>query len=263
MDSLPFESEFESKRWEYVEIQESGGISALEDGRLRATVGMIPRGVATILEVGSGDGRIIHRLAGDYRQVVGIDHGYGRVRNLGKNGVCATSTQLPFPDHSFDLVLCCEVLEHLHDDVLSATVAELARVSRKYILVSVPFKENLQGLLIKCPECQTIFHAWGHVRTFSNRDLDKLFESFRTVSRQFFGKRAAYFNQFVLRMNQRFGNRWAESSATTMCPRCGNTQFRRTGRNIVTIVCGIVNLLTSTLVPVSNRNWIFKLYTRK
>ena len=37
---------------------------------------------------------------------------------------------------SFDLVMCLEVLEHLEDP--RAGLAELARVSRKYVIVSVP-----------------------------------------------------------------------------------------------------------------------------
>jgi ubiquinone/menaquinone biosynthesis C-methylase UbiE len=43
---------------------------------------------------------------------------------------------LPFAAASFDLVLCCEVLEHLEDP--EAALVELTRVTRGAVLLSVP-----------------------------------------------------------------------------------------------------------------------------
>ncbi len=43
---------------------------------------------------------------------------------------------LPFPDNSFPLVICLEVLEHLPDSRIG--LRELARVSSEYVLLSVP-----------------------------------------------------------------------------------------------------------------------------
>ncbi|MFQ5570696.1 MAG: class I SAM-dependent methyltransferase [Rhodothermales bacterium] len=44
--------------------------------------------------------------------------------------------KLPFSDHSFDTVVCSEVLEHLDDT--ERAVSELKRVARKYVIVTVP-----------------------------------------------------------------------------------------------------------------------------
>jgi SAM-dependent methyltransferase len=44
--------------------------------------------------------------------------------------------RLPFPDRSFDCVICCEVLEHL--DNLHFVLAELVRVSRRHLILSLP-----------------------------------------------------------------------------------------------------------------------------
>ena len=44
--------------------------------------------------------------------------------------------RLPFADSSFDCVICCEVLEHL--DNLYVIFAELVRVSRRHLIVSLP-----------------------------------------------------------------------------------------------------------------------------
>ena len=52
------------------------------------------------------------------------------------SGAFADITQLPFPSGTFDLVLAIEVLEHVPDP--AAALAEIARVARRDIIVSVP-----------------------------------------------------------------------------------------------------------------------------
>lgn len=44
--------------------------------------------------------------------------------------------ELPYKDSNFDLVVCTEVLEHLEDP--KKALSELTRVSKKYLLLSVP-----------------------------------------------------------------------------------------------------------------------------
>jgi len=44
--------------------------------------------------------------------------------------------RLPFEDRAFDTVVCIEVLEHLN--ALHRTFAELVRVARRYLLISLP-----------------------------------------------------------------------------------------------------------------------------
>ncbi len=51
--------------------------------------------------------------------------------------------RLPFPDTSFPLLLCFEVLEHLPDSTVG--LRELARVSSEYVLVSVPHEPFFRG----------------------------------------------------------------------------------------------------------------------
>lgn len=43
---------------------------------------------------------------------------------------------LPYEDNSFDVVLCCDVLEHL--DNIHEIFDELCRVSKKYVIISLP-----------------------------------------------------------------------------------------------------------------------------
>jgi SAM-dependent methyltransferase len=50
---------------------------------------------------------------------------------------------MPFPNNSFPLVMCLEVLEHLPDS--SVGLRELARVSSAYVLLSVPHEPWFRG----------------------------------------------------------------------------------------------------------------------
>ncbi|MBI3769306.1 MAG: methyltransferase domain-containing protein [Deltaproteobacteria bacterium] len=47
--------------------------------------------------------------------------------------------RLPFADESFDVVLCLDVLEHVAVDERRALLDELARVTRRFVLLAAPF----------------------------------------------------------------------------------------------------------------------------
>lgn len=99
----------------------------------------------SILDVGCGEGVLTSKWAErlESGRVVGIDledpklaaeWAARRRGNLEFRTVEAT--QLPFADNEFDLAAAIEVLEHVPQP--EQTVAEMARVARRHLLVSVP-----------------------------------------------------------------------------------------------------------------------------
>jgi SAM-dependent methyltransferase len=58
--------------------------------------------------------------------------------NPGARFVAGSVVALPFPDKSFDVVGCFEVLEHLPDDLPRQALAELHRVAKRAVVLSVP-----------------------------------------------------------------------------------------------------------------------------
>ena len=46
--------------------------------------------------------------------------------------------KIPIEDNRVDLILCCQVLEHLPFDSFYKALAELYRVSKKYLILSLP-----------------------------------------------------------------------------------------------------------------------------
>ncbi|GMR10746.1 MAG: hypothetical protein BMS9Abin28_1569 [Anaerolineae bacterium] len=107
---------------------------------LRAVSEMVGRVHAeSILDAGCGEGTILSRLQGPTSY--GMDIDIARVLEaksvIGSGRLAAGDVhRLPFPAESIDLVLMMEVFEHLGDP--QAALAELARVSRRYLLASVP-----------------------------------------------------------------------------------------------------------------------------
>jgi ubiquinone/menaquinone biosynthesis C-methylase UbiE len=76
---------------------------------------------------------------------------------------------LPYPDESFDVVLSSESLEHVKD--YRASLAELIRISRKYIVITVP--HDPPELVRKNIE-EKIPHA--HIHVFDTSTFDFLRE---------------------------------------------------------------------------------------
>lgn len=96
-----------------------------------------------IIDVGCGEGFTIDRLQknGVKANFIGVDFLDKAIKigrkmypklNLKKSNIY----KLPFKNGSFDLTICTEVLEHLEDP--NKAVRELKRVTRKFILFSVP-----------------------------------------------------------------------------------------------------------------------------
>ncbi len=92
---------------------------------------------ARVLDVGCGGGLFSEALAAEGCAVTGLDPSERSLeaarQHSGEAGLAihyerGVAERLPFDDHHFDLVCCCDVLEHVDD--LDATVRECARVLR-------------------------------------------------------------------------------------------------------------------------------------
>src|SRR5690606_33175711 len=96
-----------------------------------------------------GEGFAMRAVLGNLvSQTVGLDGSPGALRlarqlNPGHRFAAGDLLDLPFPDRSFDLVVCMEVLEHLDDP--ESGLAELCRVSAGWLLLSVPNEPLFRG----------------------------------------------------------------------------------------------------------------------
>ncbi len=100
-----------------------------------------------VLEVGPGNGLVASYLRDNGVQVTTAD-----IDRKLKPTVVASITDLPFEQGVFDVSMACEVLEHLPFDDFPQALRELARVSKKYVLVSLPdARRTLAHFVVKLP----------------------------------------------------------------------------------------------------------------
>jgi SAM-dependent methyltransferase len=134
----------------------------------------------SLLDVGCGEGVLTHQWAqrlGDERRVVGIDLDDPALHAEWANRTAPNleyrvmkAENLPFADADFDAATAIEVLEHVPD--AEHTVAEMARVAKRWLLVSVPREPLWRGLnLARGAYWKDLGNTPGHVNHWSKRSF--------------------------------------------------------------------------------------------
>jgi SAM-dependent methyltransferase len=145
-----------------------------------------------ILDMGAGAGRHAFEAYKRGAHIVALDYSLADLKDV--SGLFAAmqdageapagthaatvngdGTRLPFPDDTFDHIICSEVMEHIPDD--AAAARELARVLKPggTLGVTVPtwFPEQVCWKLSS--EYHAPFVAGGHVRIFTEAELRRRF----------------------------------------------------------------------------------------
>lgn len=136
-----------------------------------------------VLEVGCGYGSLSVYIAKKGAHVTGIDISSEAIkisrRNMRSNNQKmvlrqADGEDLPFKDESFDLVVCCETLEHIPDYKLA--IDEIIRVTKKSgkILVTTPNSFNPIGFYLRVKSKQPVenfFSYWTVLKEFNKRNI--------------------------------------------------------------------------------------------
>ena len=139
---------------------------------LRALRDFWPAGVATALDVGCGDGKLTRILAAETGiQIVGFDNSAEALSRLPLPTMLGDAAAMPFDDGHFDLVFSTDTLEHVPDQTHEQVWSEIFRVANKYVMVGVPFREELLDASALCPQCGKSYHVNWHQRSY---DLESL-----------------------------------------------------------------------------------------
>ena len=143
----------------------------------------------SLLDVGCGEGVLTVEWAErlDDGRVVGVDLDDPKLRaewaarsrpNLEFRAEDAGS--LHFADGEFDMATAIEVLEHLPEP--EATLAEMARVARRWLLTSVPREPLWRGLnMARGAYWRSLGNTPGHLNHWSKRAFVSLLGRYGTV----------------------------------------------------------------------------------
>jgi len=146
-------------------------------------------GPESILDVGCGEGVLTEQWADKLNggRIVGIDLDDPKLRaeweqrrrpNLEYRAEDATN--LTFADGEFDMATAIEVLEHVPDP--ERTVAEMARVAKRWVLVSVPREPLWRALnMARGAYVKDLGNTPGHVNHWSKRSFVQMLARHGTV----------------------------------------------------------------------------------
>ena len=146
-----------------------------------------------VLDAGCGGGGFVDYLVGEGFQATGVDKHdiFLQVsRQRGFKGMFVQADlahRLPFADASFDTTICLDVLEHVPDDAV--TIRELARVTRRRLLIAVPQEDQWMW------RYRLVFYPYRdptHLRYYTPESLRALAESVRPSHAQVFGEQTIH-----------------------------------------------------------------------
>ncbi len=140
---------------------------------------------SSVLEVGCGPGDLAAAIVPSNVTYLGIDIDSkevetARIRYPNLSFAVGSAYDLPVETKSMDLVIACEVLEHL--DAPNKALAEIDRVAKDWVLISVP-REPLWRILniARGKYWSSLGNTPGHIQHFSRRSLRKLIETQFTI----------------------------------------------------------------------------------
>lgn len=136
----------------------------------------------SLLDAGCGDGEALARI--DHllpKNVLGIDNDSGQIIQAQERFPeikfeIQDIYHLPYEDNSYELVLALEVLEHL--SCPSKALTELARVSSKYLVLSVPHEPFFMlGNLLRGNNLSRFGNDKDHINNWGKRSYFEFLSS--------------------------------------------------------------------------------------
>lgn len=145
-----------------------------------------------ILEIGIGNKIVSNILESHLKgmtnsKIITIDIN----KNL-KPDIIGDIRYIPFKNNSFDIILCFEVLEHINYKDLSDALFEIKRVTKRYILLSIPHNSIYFSFIVKIPRILLkTFLITSDLMSYSKIEKEHFWElgyknySYKKLSRKF------------------------------------------------------------------------------
>ena len=205
----------------------AGRDSVRERQRIQDLMAMVPSGIENALDAGSRDGHLAAQLLTKVKRVTAMDLLPPTVE-MDPRVVFEIGdiTSLGYRDDTYDLVLCSEVLEHIPGANLIKACQELERVSNRYLLIGVPYQQDLRQWQLACGSCGQQSPPWGHVNSFDEKSLKELFPRSSVVECKESGSAKHGTNSASTWLFRLAGNPYGSYEQLESCVHCGEKIFR-------------------------------------
>jgi SAM-dependent methyltransferase len=247
--------------------------------RIEFTTDFIPNDVNTLIDVGCGNGVFVNYLKKTKPSIklMATDRSEMALQFVKTDKAINDIVNIDIPSNSYDCVSCLEVIEHLPNSIYKTALGELSRLSKKYVIISVPYAEDLEEAYNQCPSCKTIFNRDLHLRNFKENDMEILLDDFgyKCVKINLLGESKHYKGHFTFR--KIFYKNQFRQWQSPICPICGyeesaekeSNYFHKIATNtkqqisLKQKIVSTVGFLPKLLWPkVTKHYWIIGLYEK-
>jgi ubiquinone/menaquinone biosynthesis C-methylase UbiE len=202
--------------------------SVAEIARSMDLMGIVPKNLSTVLDVGARDGHFSRLLTEHFESVTALDLTVPQIDFEGVRPVQGDVTNLHFPDNNFDVVFCAEVLEHV--PALQKACSEIARVARHAVVIGVPYLQDTRLGRTTCNHCGKTNPPWGHVNTFDEYKINSLLPRCIPVKTTFVGSTNDRTNPISTWLMDCARNPWGVYDQDEPCIHCGKRMAPPTSR---------------------------------
>ncbi|MBZ0159382.1 MAG: class I SAM-dependent methyltransferase [bacterium] len=188
------------------------------------------------LDIGARDGHFSLLMVDRYEGVTALDLTQPNLSHPRIRCVKGNAAEMQFSDNSFDFVLCAEVLEHVPISILPKVCQEIERVATHRILIGVPYKQDIRVGRTTCYSCGRFSPPWGHVNSFDEQRITKLFQSCEVDAISFVGLNTSQTNSFSATLMDFSGNPYGTYDQEEPCVHCGKRLLPPPKRNAAQLV---------------------------
>lgn len=233
--------------------------SSSEQLRTKDLLDLMPTKGRSALDIGTRDGHFSLLMADRFEEVTALDLTKPTICHPRVHCIEGNAADMPFPEKSFEFVLCAEVLEHIPPSSLQKVCQEIERVASQLILIGVPYKQDLRVGRTTCCFCGKPNPPWGHVNSFDENRIAKLFRLCNVEATTFVGETRSRTNRLSVALMDFSGNPYGTYQQEEACIYCGRRLMPPPPRSVVQKLatrCAILSQRVTEVFTQARGNWI-------
>lgn len=170
-----------SRFWDFCSVQNADSYFAKMVGSSLIALVKSKIAIGTALDIGCGTGDLIGKLMAQEHDAYGVDSSAASIDKVNSRftgsprfkGAAFNRGKIELPDEIADTAFLIEVVEHMDDTALNASLTEAWRVLKPggHLVLTTPNNEDLDASKVMCPECGGVFHRIQHIRSWTANTL--------------------------------------------------------------------------------------------